>query len=94
MYPSIQSARSHITSTATQLMTLVGPAPLMISDVVMRVNRIVFATISHCTNNTSVIKFHISTAIRTAVSTRVAEVLRNVGAKLASDILSVESSPT
>jgi len=53
MHPSIQSAGSLITSAAAQLMTLVRPAPLVVTDVVMQVNRIVPATIAHLTNNTS-----------------------------------------
>ncbi len=75
-------------------MTLVRPAPLVILDVVMQVNRIVPATISHFTNNTAVIKFHVSTAMRTAVSAHVAEILRDAGPEVASDILSIESSPS
>ncbi len=51
MHPSIQSAGSLITSAAAQLMTLVRPAPLVVLDVVMQVNRIVPATISHFTNH-------------------------------------------
>ena len=46
MHPSIQSAGSLITSAAAQLMTLVRPAPLVVFDVVMQVNRIVPVTIS------------------------------------------------
>jgi hypothetical protein len=41
MHPSIQSAGSLITSAAAQLMTLVRPAPVVVSDVAMQVNRIV-----------------------------------------------------
>jgi hypothetical protein len=40
-----------------------------------------------------VIQFHVSTAIRIAVSTHVAEILRGVGPEVASDIMKVESSP-
>jgi hypothetical protein len=40
-----------------------------------------------------VIQFHVSTAIRIAVSTHVAEILRGVGPKVSSDIMKVESSP-
>jgi hypothetical protein len=47
MHPSIQSAGSLITSAAAQLMTLVRPAPLVVFDVVMQVNRIVLVTISY-----------------------------------------------
>jgi hypothetical protein len=41
MHPGIQSAGSLITSAAAQLMTLVRPAPVVVSDVAMQVNRIV-----------------------------------------------------
>ena len=40
--PSVRSAGALITSAAAQLMTLVTPAPLVISDMVMQVNRIIF----------------------------------------------------
>ncbi|KAF8259745.1 S-adenosyl-L-methionine-dependent methyltransferase [Lactarius quietus] len=79
MHPSVQSAGSLITSAAAQLVTLVGPAQLVVSDIMMQVNRIVSATIEGFTNNTSVIKFHVSTAMRTAASTHVAEILRDAG---------------
>ncbi|KAH9012303.1 S-adenosyl-L-methionine-dependent methyltransferase [Lactarius hengduanensis] len=78
MHPSIQSAGSLITSAAAQLMTLVRPAPLVVLDVVMQVNTIV-PTTSHFANHTGTIKFHVSTAMRTAVSTHVAEILRDAG---------------
>ncbi|KAF8259331.1 O-methyltransferase [Lactarius quietus] len=61
MHPSVQSAGSLITSAAAQLMTLVGPAPLVICDVMMQ--------------------FHVSTAMRTAVSIHAAEILRDAGPK-------------
>ena len=38
-------------------------------------------------NNTRVIKFHVSAALRTAVGTHVAEILRDAGLKVAPDIL-------
>lgn len=79
MHPSIQSAGSLIASASAQLMTLVRPAPLVVLDVVMQVNRIIPATISHFINGAGVIKFHVSTAIRIAVSTHVAEILRDAG---------------
>ncbi|KAH9012304.1 S-adenosyl-L-methionine-dependent methyltransferase [Lactarius hengduanensis] len=78
MHPSIQSAGSLITSAAAQLMTLVRPAPLVVLDVVMQVNTIV-PTTSLFANHTGTIKFHVSTAMRTAVSTHVAEILRDAG---------------
>jgi hypothetical protein len=93
MHPGIQSAGSLITSAAAQLMTLVRPAPFVVSDIALQVNRIVPMTIAHVTNDAGVIKFHVSTAMRTAVSTHVAEILRDAGPKVTSDILSVESSP-
>ncbi|KAH8978094.1 S-adenosyl-L-methionine-dependent methyltransferase [Lactarius hatsudake] len=81
MHPSIQSAGSLITSAAAQLMTLVRPAPLVVLDVVMQVNRIAPMTASHFANHPGTIKFHVSTAMRTAVSTHVAEILRDAGPK-------------
>ena len=50
MHPSIQSAGSLITSAAAQLVTLVGPAQLVVSDVMMQMNRTVPATFVHLTN--------------------------------------------
>ncbi|KAH9024025.1 S-adenosyl-L-methionine-dependent methyltransferase [Lactarius deliciosus] len=79
MHPSIQSAGSLIMSAAAQLMTLVRPAPLVVLDVVMQVNRIVPTATSDFANHPGTIKFHVSTAIRTAVSTHVAEILRDAG---------------
>ncbi|KAI9441018.1 S-adenosyl-L-methionine-dependent methyltransferase [Lactarius indigo] len=61
MHPSIQSAGLHITSAAAQLMALVRPAPLIVTDVMMQ--------------------YHVSTAMRVAVSTHVAEILRDAGSK-------------
>jgi hypothetical protein len=46
MHPTIQSAGSLITSAAAQLMTLGRPAPLVVLDVMMQVNRIVAVTIA------------------------------------------------
>ena len=89
LHPSIQSAGSLISSAAAQLMTLVRPAPFVILDVVMQVNRIVPFTISHLNNNMVVIKFHVSTAMRTAVSAHVPEILRDAGPKVASNLFSV-----
>ena len=93
MHPGIMSAGSHISSAAAQLMTLVRPAQLVVADVALQVNRIVLVTSTHFTNNTGVIKFHVSTAMRTAVSTHVAEILRDSGPKVVSDIQLVESTP-
>jgi hypothetical protein len=46
MHPIIQSAGSLITSAAAQLMTLVRPAPLVVTDIAMQVNRIVLAIVA------------------------------------------------
>ena len=86
MHPSIQSAGSLITSAAAQIMTLVRPAPLVVLDVVMQVNWIAPATIPQPPDDTCVIEFHVSTAMRTAVSTHTAEILRDAGPKVESDI--------
>ena len=67
-------------------MTLVRPAPLVVLDVVMQVNWIAPATIPQPPDDICVIKFHVSTAMRTAVSTHTAEILRDAGAKVESDI--------
>ena len=40
-----------------------------------------------------VIKFHVSTAMRNALSAHVPEILRDAGAKVASDLLSVRVPP-
>ncbi|KAH9993365.1 O-methyltransferase [Russula vinacea] len=61
MHPAIQSAGSLITSAASQLITLVRPAPLSLFDTAQQ--------------------FHLSTAVRTAISTHVAEILRDAGPK-------------
>ena len=41
MHPDIQSAGSLVTSAAAQLMTLVRPAPQVVCDITMQVNRII-----------------------------------------------------
>lgn len=94
MHPSIQSAGSLITSAAAQLLTLGGSAPLVVLDVMMQVNQTALVTITHSSNNGCYIKFHVSSAMRTAVSVHVAEILRDAGPKVVLDILSVESSLT
>ena len=74
-------------------MTLVRPAPLVILDVAMQVNMIrIPRTILHFTNNAGAIKFHVSTAMRTAVSTHASEILRDAGPKVTLNILSVRVS--
>jgi hypothetical protein len=88
LQPSVQSAGALITSAAAQLMTLVRPAPLVISDIVMQVNRIIFVAIIHSSNNMRVTQLHVSAALRTAVSTHAAEILRDAGPKVALHILS------
>ena len=81
MHPAIQSAGSLITSAAAQLMTLVRPAPLTIFDITMQVSLNVprynlFLTMWE------LLKFHVSTAVRTAISMHVAEILRVAGPKV------------
>ena len=80
MHPAIQSAGLLITSAAAQLMTLVRPAPLTLLDTTLQVRLKVFQArpwvITHDVGTT---KYHVSTAIRTAVSTHVAEILRDAG---------------
>ena len=77
MHPGIQSAGLLITSAAAQLMTLVRPSRLALQDVMNQVRFKVWAIYYFPQRRKT--KFHVSTAIRTAVSTHVAEILRNAG---------------
>ena len=49
--------------------------------------------ITHFSNNARVFKLHVAAALRTAVSTHVAEILRDAGVKVAPDILSDTAQP-
>jgi hypothetical protein len=82
MHPAIQSAGLLIRSAAEQLITLVRPAPITLLDI----------TTPECSSALSwviaedvrMLKFHVPTALRTAINTHVAEILRDAGAKVIS----------
>jgi hypothetical protein len=84
MHPAIRSAGSLITSAAAQLITLVRPAPLTVLDITVQVSleaprrhrRSVIA------NDVGIMKFNVCAALRTAISTHVAEILRDAGPKV------------
>ena len=80
MHPAIQSAGRLITSAAAQLTMLVRPAPLTLLDTTLQVRLKVFKVrLWVITHDVGTTKYHVSTAIRTAVSTHVAEILRDAG---------------
>ena len=79
MHPAIQSAGSLIASAAGQLITLVRPASLTLLDISMQVS------LAHPRCYRVIVedaKFHVSTALRTAISTHVAEILRDAGSEV------------
>jgi hypothetical protein len=82
MHPAILSAGSLITSAAAQLMTLVRPAPLMLFDTVLQVTLNDPSLPWNIANNVGITKFHICTAMRTAMTMHVAEILREAGPKV------------
>lgn len=78
MHPAVQSAGLIITSAAAQLMMFVRPAQLAIQDMVMQVrSKISLAWV--VVQLVEMSKYHVSTAIRTAIDTHVAEILREAG---------------
>jgi hypothetical protein len=79
MHPAILSAGSLITSAAAQLMTLVRPAPLTVFDVSMQVLLSLPSQPWVFANDVLILKFYTSTAVRTAISMHVAEILRDAG---------------
>ena len=79
MHPAILSAGSLITSAAAQLMTLVRPAPLTVFDVSMQVLLSLPSQPWVIANHVLILKFYTSTAVRTAISMHVAEILRDAG---------------
>ncbi len=91
MHPSIQSAGSLIISAAGQIVTLVRPAQWVITNAVTEVGQIIPASIAHIANID--LKFHFSSALRTAIITHAAEILRDVGPKV-TPYTSVENSPS
>jgi hypothetical protein len=82
MHPVILSAGSLITSAAAQLMTLVRPAPLTLFDTMMQVTLDDPSLPWIIANNVRMSKFHLCTAMRTAISMHVAEILRDAGPKV------------
>ena len=83
MHPAILSAGSLITSAAAQLMTLVRPAPQTVFDIMMQVTLSVPSLPWNIADDVGMFKYHLSTALRTAISIHVAECLRDVGPKVA-----------
>ena len=82
MHPAILSAGSLITSAAAQLTTLVRPAPLTLFDTVLQVTLNDPSLPWIIVDNVGISKFHVSTAVRTAISMHVAEILRDAGPKV------------
>jgi hypothetical protein len=82
MHPAILSAGSLITSAATQLITLVRPAPLTLLDTTLQVTLNDLSLPWIIANNVGISKFHICTAMRTVISMHVAEILRDAGPKV------------
>ena len=85
MHPAIQSAGSLIISAAAQLMTLVRPAPLSLLDISMQVSLNVLRALRRhhgFAEDVGMLKFNVSTALRTAISMHVAEILRDAGPKV------------
>jgi hypothetical protein len=82
MHPAILSAGSLITSAASQLITLVRPAPLTLFDTMMQVTPNNPSLPWIIANNVGISKFHLCTAMRTAISMHVAEILRDAGPKV------------
>jgi hypothetical protein len=83
MHPAIQSAGSLIASAATQLITLVRPAPHTLFDITVQVSlEVPLRYRGLLLMIVGMLKFHVSTALRTAVSTHVAEILRDAGPKV------------
>ena len=79
MHPAIMLAGSHITSAASQLLTVTRSAPLVLFDITMQVTMSVPSQSWIIANNVWILKFHLCTALRTVISLHVAEILRNSG---------------
>jgi hypothetical protein len=77
MHPAILSAGSLIASAAAQLVTLVRPAPLTLFDISMQVRLNNPSLQWIIANNAGALKFHLCTAMRTAISAHVPEILRD-----------------
>jgi hypothetical protein len=77
MHPAILSAGSLIASAAAQLVTLVRPAPLTLFDISMQVRLDNPSLPWIIPNNVRTLKFHLCTAMRTAISMHVPEILRD-----------------
>jgi hypothetical protein len=82
MHPAIQSAGSLITSAASQLITLVRPAPVTLIDTMMQVKLNICYYHVFLLTTVRILKFHVSTAMRNAISMHVAEILRDAGPKV------------
>jgi len=93
MHSAVRSAGSLITSAAAQLITLVRPAPLTLLDIMMQVKVPASRVRDDCSRD--IMKFHVCTAMRTAVSTHVAEILRDAGPKVILYLsITLQLSPT
>ena len=82
MHPAVLSVGSLIASAAAQLTTLVRPAPLTLFDTVLQVTLNDHSLPWIIADNVGISKFHVSTAVRTAISMHVAEILRDAGPKV------------
>jgi hypothetical protein len=83
MHPDIQSAGLLITSAAAQLMTLVRPAPIVVWDLQTQVKS-KFLRPWSIAHDVGMTKFHVCSAMRVAISTHVAEILRGTGPQVTS----------
>ena len=82
-HPDIQSATSLITSAASQLIARVRPAPLSVMDSSTQVNLgLPRRYRESILMKLGMLQFHVSTAVRTAICTHVAEILRDAGPKV------------
>jgi hypothetical protein len=81
MHPGIQSAGSLITSAAAQLMSLARPAQITLLEISLQVSLKVSVAIA-IADDGGMSKYHVSIALRTAIVTHVAEILRYAGPKV------------
>ena len=84
MHPDIQSAGSLITSAATQLISLARPSQITLLEISLQVSLTFFgAALSWIiANDGGMSKHQVSIALRTAIVTHVAEILRDAGPKV------------
>ena len=85
MHPEIQSVGSLITSAAAQLISLARPAQITLLEISLQVSLNFFGAIVDyyiITDDGGTTKHHVSSALRTAIVTHVAEILRDAGPKV------------